>query len=263
MSFIRDEVRQVALDTSLAPELADRYVHHAPKRDALETIRQVSLVTNYLSRMATGQVRVHEGVYYGTVIACIDEVTDEMGEDLSDGSVRKALVGDSPYPSLDVLEPAYMIAHDSDFAGAMVSLAKWQDESQQQFGDPSYNDLMEITYHKGAYSAAANLLMVKDDVSSEEYQFTFEFGFLMQLLDDHLDQQTDEEAGISTLFTEDLFSVDDLELKLETVMDNAEIIFGESRASKRLRRILKTHLLIGKIENRTPIPVSKTVPWYI
>lgn len=261
--MLRDERRQWGIDRHLVPELVGRYVCHAPRRDALRTARQVNTVTHYLSKMATGEARLYEGAYYGTTIVCLDEVTDELGETLSNGTTGLAFEDEVRLGPLEILPVAADVARSDDFPEAVRHIAYWQDRSLEQLEDPNPLRVKEITRKKGGYSALANLLMVKEDPSEEERDFMMEFGYVMQLLDDYLDQPEDEKEGVSTMFTEDVFNTADLFYRRDAMMERAEELWGRTKASRRFRRVLAAHTGLAEIENRTRFSTSTFVPWYL
>lgn len=263
MTLFPNERRQVHYDFGLAPGLIEKYLPPAEQEGALKMTRHVNVVTTYLSWMAVGEPRHFEGSLYAAAIAAMDCVTDYRNERIGDGITRRALDGDPEYPELELVETASGVARGEGFDFGMEKIAEWQDESLKQFDDPSPSDLMLVTEMKGGWSARTHLHALKEDPTDEEQTFIMEFGAVMQLLDDYLDQPDDEAEGISTLFTEGHFTREDLARQREQMMDKAESLWGESAATRRFRHILRLHTLLGDVANKTPLRPEWLVPWYL
>jgi len=77
----------------------------------------------------------------------------------------------------------------------MASLA--QQQTDGSLGEP---DLLRTTFRKGGTSVLADAYLVAGKLSEVEAGFMFDFGVLLQLLDDLQDLQTDLANGHATLF---------------------------------------------------------------
>lgn len=257
------ERAQLSYDFGLAPRLVRQYIPEPERKDSLKTVRQINGVTTYLSQMACGEVRHVEAVYYAVGIAGMDVVTDYRQETLSDGVVVDALDGDWAYPELEALHAAAEFAKGPKFRDAVLSLAKWQDESLKQFGELSPDELEGITYGKGGFSALGHLHAMKERPSPEENKLIRNFGYVMQLLDDYLDQPGDDAAGISTLFTSGEYDRSSLCYEIGKLRRWCEDVWGETPALGRFFRICRLHARLGDVENNTLIPVKRAVPFYL
>lgn len=258
----RAERRQLGYDFGFAPALVSRYIPEGAQGDALKMVRQVNGVTTYLSWMATGEPRIFEGTVYAAAIAGMDVVTDYHKEEVGGGVTAAALDGDAAYPSLELMGLASSVSRGPDFDYYVGKIAKWQDASLDQFGDPDGSRLRTITRRKGGASALAHLHAVKDQPAAEEDSFMHEFGTTMQLLDDYLDQPGDRAEGISTLFTEGVYDRSDLEDHIEGVEDGCRSLWGDTKPVRRFSKLMRYHYALGRVENKTPIPAARLVPWY-
>jgi hypothetical protein len=260
--MFKPELRQLKFDFRDAPSLVERHFPEEEYEGSVKMIRQVNGVTTYLSQMATGEHRMHEGYHFAAGAAGMDVVTDFHHEDLSGGVVEDALEGDPPFDCLHPLVNASKIARGPEFDRSIKQLALWQDRSRRQFKNPSIEEVREITHMKGGCSAMAHLHAVKEEPTDEEESLMFEFGHLMQCLDDYLDQPKDEKEGISTLFTTGEMNVSDLCRLWEDVMRQCKQVFGDSTAYRRFRKVTRAHILMGDVENTTPLSASTLCPWY-
>lgn len=260
---LRYEREQVGHDFGFAPALIRRYFPDVEHEGSLKMVRHINVVTTYLSWMAVGEPRHYEGAMYAVALAGMDCVTDYRLDKVSEGRTARALNGDPDHPELEPMAMASCAARDGDFDVAMTWIAEWQDKSLKQFEDIGYDQLRSITKMKGGYSAIAHLRAIKGDISPSEEELMLEFGYVMQLLDDYLDQPDDEDVGISTMFTEGHIDRETLVHKREAMMGRMEDMYGESAASRRLRRILRMHTRLGDVANKTPINPEWVVPWYL
>jgi hypothetical protein len=261
--MLSHERRQLGHDFGFAPALIERHIPEPEREGSLKMVRHVNVVTTYLSWMAVGEPRHFEGSLYAAAIAAMDCVTDYRNERIGGGVTRRALHGGTEYPELELVETASDVARSPEFDDGMEKIAQWQDESLSQFEDPSATDLMLVTEMKGGWSARTHLHALKAEPTYDEVEFMLEFGAVMQLLDDYLDQPDDEDAGISTLFTEGYTTRQDLAFRREEMMDEAEALWGASPATRRLRRILRLHTRLGDVANRTPLRPEWLVPYYL
>jgi hypothetical protein len=261
--MIRDELRQLHYDFSLAPDLAERYTEHEDNPAVVRFIRVVGGVSHYLSRMATGDARIYEGQVFGALGVRMDEVTDVAEREIDQRKFRAALRGDEQVDGWEIATLAGDVARSDAFPEKMVDVARAQNDSLVQFDETDHGTLFGITSNKGGHTGVANLHMVKEDPARHEEQVAYDFGVLMQLLDDYLDQPDDEADGISTLYTEGHFDRSDLEYHRKRVLTAAEKTWGESTASERFRAVTKLHSRAGWLNNETPIDPSWIVPWYL
>lgn len=260
---LRYEREQVGHDFGFAPSLIRRYFPEPEQEGSLKMVRHINVVTTYLSWMACGEPRHYEGAIYAVALAGMDCVTDYRLDRVSDGRTKRALNGEPDHLELEPMQMASGAARDDEFDAAMLRIAYWQDKSLQQFEDIGYDQLRSITKMKGGYSALAHLRALKENTSPDEEQLMFEFGYVMQLLDDYLDQPDDEDIGISTMFTDGHMDRETLVAKREAMMGRVEDMYGESAATRRLRRILRMHTRLGDVANKTPVNPEWVVPWYL
>lgn len=260
---MRDVARQLRTDFGLVPDIVDEYVVDTPRGEALKATRQVCGVTHYLSLMATGEPQMRKAALFGATITCIDEVTDELGEDLHPDAINAALDGDPPYECLEIIPVAAEEAESEYFADTIRNLCEAQDRSRKQLQPISQEEVAEITQLKGGLSAHANLMMVKDDITPEERDFMWGWGYTMQLLDDYLDQPKDKKAGLSTCFTTGRYDAQDLLASIKQTETVARGIWGDSAAADRFFRVCRLHRLLGHVENRTPASASWFAPGYL
>lgn len=256
------ERSQLHYDFKLAPRLVKKYIPEPEQKGSLKAVRQINGVSTYLSQMACGEPRHVEAVYYAVALAGIDCVTDYRGEVLYDSLIRDALHGEWAYPELEPVHIASQMACGDKFDSAILSVADWQDASLEQFDSPSVVRLREITRGKGGYSALGHLHAMKENPSEREDEFMLDFGHLMQLLDDYIDQPHDRFDGISTVFTGGDADYGSLLGLIAVVEKQAADIWGESPAHRRFFKICRAHARLGKYENETRFPVKRAFPFY-
>lgn len=261
--MIRNELRQLAADFGSIPELVEYHCPESDHEEAVKMVRQVNAVNTYLSWMATGRARTKEGVWYGLALAAMDEVTDELQEPLTAGFMRESFRNDVETPRNEAVATAERYSRHPDFMRVLNDVAYWQDKSLSQFEDIDHERVHRITEQKGGSSGLAHLFMVKEEADDEERLFAYQFGSLMQLLDDYLDQPKDEEVGISTMFTRGCMGRENLRKFAETVMDNAEELWGRGPATRRFRWVVRAHIKLGWVENESRFSASTLVPWYV
>lgn len=260
---MRDVARQLRSDLIRVPTLVDEYVVHTPRPEAIKAVRQVAGVSHYLSLMSGAEVDMHKCALYGVVIACIDEVTDELGEELHPTPITHALMGDPPYESLRIVASTNERAADDDYPFAVKEIANAQDRSLRQLDDISITEVEEITRLKGGQSARANLAFLRSDISTDEWALMDDFGFLMQMLDDYLDQPKDRANGLSTLFTLGAWDGDDLADLIDRTERSVRDQWGDKPSVDRFFNICRLHKRLGDVENKTPLSASHFAPGYL
>lgn len=260
---MRDIARQLRTDFGLVPRLVDEYVVHTPRAEAIKASRQVSVVSHYLSLMATGEVDMRKCASYGVAITCIDEVTDELGGDLYPAPIAQAFAGTPPFEPLRILHSMRDKYEDDRFEYAVRQIGKAQDMSMAQQDDLNQVPVEHITKSKGGWSARANLALFKDDITEEEWGLLWRFGFLMQMLDDHLDQPKDQRNGITTLYSFPFWDANSLATMIDACEEMCRDVWGESPALRRFFTICRLHRRLGQVENGTPLKASWLVPGYL
>lgn len=258
-----DIVRQLQTDFDLVPDLVDEYVIHTPRSEAIKAARQVCGVSHYLSLMSTGYVDMHKCALYGVTIVCIDEVTDEMGEKLHPEPISDAIRGEPEYEPLEIIPDAIEEARHDMFDLAIAHICDAQDASLAQFDNPTPEEVTYITRQKGGNSALANLYMVKGEVSEVEEDLMMDFGTLMQMLDDYLDQPKDREQGLDTKYTIGLSNRNSLKCRINQVERDAIAEWGRSDALSRFFNICRLHRVLGRVENETPLRAKWLAPGYL
>lgn len=256
------EMRQVYHDATTAKELVKEYIPEEAHKPALLMARQVNGVSTYLSQIATGEVRHVEGLYFAVGIAGMDVMTDYYNRRVSDGLVYDALTGDDTEGPMGALHKAEKLAYSENFHEPILDLAEYQDQSLVQFDDAGRTELRRITERKGGASGIAHLHALKGDISLKETSVMQEFGFTMQLLDDHLDKAKDEREGIKTLFTEGHYDTDALRARTQELSERLEKVFGPSSALDRFGKVMSMHIRLGRLEQRVPGTASRLLPWY-
>ena len=260
---MKDIARQLHSDFTHVPRLVDRHIVHTPRDEAIKAARQVAGVTHYLSLMATGRANMHRCALFGVTIACIDEVTDELGEELYPEAIRSALEGEPQHEPLEVIPEMKTVAKSPRFGDAVAHIAKAQDQSLAQFDDITPSLAEAITLKKGGWSARANLAAVKSGIGMTEWDAAWEFGTLMQQLDDYLDKPKDEDAGLSTMYSLGQWDKQHLLNEINRVEEIAQAEWGESSAHRRFFKICRLHRRLGEVENETPLKASWLAPGYL
>lgn len=255
------ELRQLRADFGAVPYVIARHIPTEVQGDAIKMVRQVNGVTTYLSWAAVGEDRTEEGMYYAASLAAIDAVTDHYNEDVY-FQVLAALGGGEHRDCLELVPLASEMARSDGTENAIAMVARWQDRSLAQFESPDERELEDITRGKGGWSAVGHLHAIKEDVPAREVEFMEDFGYVMQLLDDYIDQPADEKEGISTLFTEGHMNGADLERERREMLDDMESLYGRSAATRRFSRLTRAHKRLGDVVNKTGIPPEKILPWY-
>jgi len=89
----------------------------------------------------------------------------------------------------------------------LLAIHRGQEESVAQLGESSFRDLMDdqellrISCSKGGTSVLADACLAQPWLNTDESQFAFEWGVLLQLGDDLQDVREDLRRGSETLFT--------------------------------------------------------------
>ena len=96
-----------------------------------------------------------------------------------------------------------------------------------------------------------------------EWDAAWEFGTLMQQLDDYLDKPKDEDAGLSTMYSLGQWDKQHLLNEINRVEEIAQAEWGESSAHRRFFKICRLHRRLGEVENETPLMASWLVPGYL
>lgn len=259
LSDIRSQLRS---DFRVLPKVVDSMFREEHHEDVLQMMRQVNGVTTYLSQMSLGKTRRAEATLFAAGVAGMDVVTDIRGERLSDGAVKATLAGNPPYPELEPLWMASDMAQCHRFDSAIESLARYQDRSMKQEGDPTNSELRDITRHKGGYSALAHLYSMKSTPTPTEKDLMMDFGHTMQLLDDYIDQPEDKEEGVSTLFTAGVADRSNLRARIARLQGDLRATYGDTEAVTRFGRVMRWHYRLGRLENKRPGTVGSLLPWY-
>ena len=256
------EAKQVYHDFSTAPDLVERYIPEEARAPALRMARQVNGVTTYLSQIATGETRHVEGLYFAVGIAGMDVITDIYQQPVGEGRTLAALRGENEGGPMHGLYAANKLAHSIHFEEPVTALARWQDQSLHQFRDMSADELRQVTQAKGGNSALAHLHAIKSNISPEEEQAMYEFGYVMQLLDDHLDMRKDKDEGIATMFTEGHLTTGDLRGKVKELRRLLIEVYGHSKALDRFCKVMRWHIKLGEAERMRPGTAHRVLPWY-
>lgn len=260
---MRDIYRQLRTDFRTVPKLVDEYTVHTPRTEAIKASRQVCGVGHYLSLITTGEVNMRKCAAFGVLITCIDEVTDELGEELHPEPIRRAINGHPPYESLACVPEAADAAESPVFTEALTRIADAQDMSMQQAGDIDPHDVKRVTRMKGGASALAHLAFFKEDITRPDKLTMAKFGYTMQLLDDYLDAPKDRENGLTTTVTSGMHDREHIRGLLDWVEDSLRHHYGDSKALRRFMWVCRHHLRLARIENETPLSASWFAPGYL
>lgn len=263
MSVLRTLPTQLRHDFGFTPTLVDHYVTERDRADALRAARQVTGVGTYLSKIVCGEARMFENAVYATLIVCIDEASDDVGEPLYPMPIDRAIQGDPPTESLDIVPLAVSVARSPGIETALRRLANWQDQSREQEGDIPEHRTETITHEKGGWSAVGHVHAMCENPTEEDLQFAHRFGFLAQLLDDYLDQPDDEADGVSTMFTDGTYTGEMLSKEIDKVEQMAHRQYDRPTAVNDLFAICRTHKLLADVRNRTRFDPSRLLPWYL
>lgn len=263
MSVLRTLPAQLRHDFGFTPTLIDHYVTERDRADALRAARQVTGVGTYLSKIICGEPRMFENAVYATLIVCIDEASDDVGESLYPNAIRQACNGNPPSESLEVVPLALSVSRSHGLGVTLRKLADWQDQSREQENDISEHRVETITHEKGGHSAVGHVQMMCDDPTHDDLTFAHRFGFLAQLLDDYLDQPDDEADGVSTMFTDGTYTGEMLSKEIDEVEQMAHRQYDAPTAINDLFAICRTHKFLADVRNHTRFDPSRLLPWYL
>lgn len=241
---------------------AEEYFPRGARAEALKAARHVNGVSAALMPLVSPRARWDVANEYAAAVAGVDVATDHHGLTLSDGLMGRALLGEAELDCLEPVGEVNRMAGGGGFETAMHGLAKAQDLSIEQKTRTGDGFLRRVTGMKGGYAFNAHAYVLADGLDEELHEWSMNTGFVMQLLDDYLDQPEDEEDGINTLFTEGYWDSERLAGTIDVVADETVKVFGDTRAVRRFVRMLRLHYRVGKVENRWPGVVGKLLPWY-
>lgn len=103
---------------------------------------------------------------------------------------------------LSMVEESYV--RSDDLYGAMLLMLEAQKDSQKQNDreNPSAEEeTLMITLRKGGISVLLDRYLIGSPLTEEDYEFYYEFGFLLQLCDDLQDISRDRQSGCRTVFS--------------------------------------------------------------
>lgn len=254
--------KQLYHDFRTIPRLVDRYVEEPYAAGARRTVRNVNGVSPHLSRMVTGDTRFEEGVWCGLAFAGLDVLADDKQVEAFPDRYHAALKGDPSCRPLVPVGKSAQKARSPRYERWLYEVAKVQDDSMEQFGDPSIPRLRNITMRKGGASFTAHMCALADGLTDAEIETARRIGFVMQLLDDYMDATEDEEAGIATLVTEGVVDAASLRKRIDRAQQAARETWGDTPGTNRFCRLMDAHYRLGRLEHRRPGTASRLLPWY-
>lgn len=257
-----ERLHQLYHDFTTIRSMGERYFPEEARDEAVKAARHVNGVSAVLAPLVAGEGRWPEANAYAAAVAGVDVATDHHGLDLLPDRMPEAANGDAVYPCLEPLSLAQQQARSPRFYDAMAGLAAAQDDSRRQRECADREYLADVTERKGGYAFTAHVCALAEGVDDRVWEWAMDTGFTMQLLDDHLDRQEDEDEGINTLFTEGVFTSPRLARRIEQTAELTEAVWGNTRAARRLVRLMWAHYYAALVEHRRPGTLSTLLPWY-
>jgi len=145
---------------------------------------------------------------------------------------------------------------------AMQILQDTQIDAMKQYSEEPLDrdELLRIVFLKGGMTVLTDALLVKPNLSAEDMQFTFNYGSLLQMLDDFEDTVEDFNEGHKTLFsTKNGFLDKEVEKLIGYIFKVTEETEKDTEIQKFLKEIIKScsFLLISSAIARNKNLVSK------
>jgi len=132
------------------------------------------------------------------------EFVDRLGLRLSGVPVdAQTLHEERVFRLVEIIESEFDRARFPQVFESLVGIHNAQKRSMLQHGDSRSRteaDLLDISVEKGGTSVLADGCLVAGELSPEEAEFFFEFGVLLQLIDDLQDLEEDISRGHHTIF---------------------------------------------------------------
>lgn len=106
------------------------------------------------------------------------------------------------YRLVKLIEQDYDRADYPDVFTSLLSIHEAQEKSLLQQMNTSTNDVLAVSVEKGGASVLADAYLVRGVLTETEAQFMFDYGVLLQLIDDLQDIEEDAAVRHQTLFTQ-------------------------------------------------------------
>lgn len=164
----------------------------------------VNGVNRFITRDATHFAKL---LYF---IKAYDDIYDVLGQHLTPATTRQS-IRDGETSFCCLFREMYGETWDKrSFLETFDKLDEYQNASLGQTGPIAYGRLLDVTLNKGAYTTLLSLYYMRDRPTRYERLVAYDFGGLVQLIDDALDVQEDSLHGIRTVFTEGYWEESDL-----------------------------------------------------
>ncbi len=107
------------------------------------------------------------------------------------------------YPLVDIIAAQYPRIRNPRVHESLLAIHQAQIGSiyQQRSKSAQESEILPLTMRKGGTSVLADAYLVKGELPSEEFDFAFQYGVVLQLIDDFQDIRDDDACRSQTLFT--------------------------------------------------------------
>lgn len=162
----------------------------------------------------------------------------------------------------DLIENQYDRSEYPKIYKSLELLQHTQKESMKQYDEKPLNrdDLLRIVFLKGGTTVMTDAFLVKGDLSNNEMQFAFNYGTLLQMLDDFEDTIEDFNEGHQTLFSTQKGYLDkEVERLVGYIFNLTEEVDEDTEVQKFLKEVIRNcaFLLISDAIGRNKELVSK------
>lgn len=162
----------------------------------------------------------------------------------------------------DLIENQYDRSEYPKIYESIELLQNTQKDSMKQYDEEalSRDELLRIVFLKGGSTVMTDAFLVKGDLSKNEMQFAFNYGSLLQMLDDFEDAIEDFNEGHQTLFSTQKRPLDDeVERLIGYMFKVTEETSADTEVQKFLKEVIRTcaFLLISDTIGRNTELISK------
>jgi len=164
---------------------------------------------------------------------------------------------------IDMIGEQYPRSHNPEIYESLLAihLAQAGSVCQQSLDVDEEENLVPLTMRKGGTSVLADAFLVRGELTPQEFEFAFQYGVVLQLIDDFQDVQEDHARQSRTLFTTTR-SRGELERRssktFQLVSDlGRSRIFQDLNQGESFRQIIQTGCRMLLFEG-----IARNLPWF-
>lgn len=199
--------------------------------DAFQAIRNVWIM-NSIQLLFEMEVKLTPSIFaYSMMYPYSDNYLDDPSHSLAEKKqfnqrFRNWLIGEKDSPTnpleeklfrlVQMIESEFDRTENPDVYNSLLAIHTAQEKSLLQQGESVPEEVLAISFEKGGTSVLADAYLVRGKLTEKEAQFFFDYGVLLQLIDDLQDVEEDLQAQQQTIFTkkDDQLYLDDVTNKL-------------------------------------------------